>query len=241
MAHPFHHARSSVRQHGGEIGDYLTLHEWFDSSKAAWADMRHRAILHSSWGVAQFLRIFGETLTRSSDRVVLPSEILAIQHMEEDLGRQATPADWLSQIDATDGPGRSLAIQCHVSATRLGGEPSDYRPIHEWMHSPMTAWDDPRALRITHNSFGIFLAEEVLGSTITRLSDGLSVPTRIIAEYHVLTDHQTIPTLQDKLTAIRPTKWMMRGAAPLSRILGIADLEEIACQSRCAGCPGAAA
>ena len=30
MAHPFHHAESSVRKHGGHMEDYLPIHQWFD-------------------------------------------------------------------------------------------------------------------------------------------------------------------------------------------------------------------
>jgi hypothetical protein len=30
MAHPYHHALSSVKKWGGEVSDYLPLHTWFD-------------------------------------------------------------------------------------------------------------------------------------------------------------------------------------------------------------------
>ena len=30
--HPLHHAESSVRKWGGEVKDYLAIHEWFDGS-----------------------------------------------------------------------------------------------------------------------------------------------------------------------------------------------------------------
>jgi uncharacterized protein DUF6915 len=30
MAHPYHHALSSVRKWGGEVSDYTPLHSWFD-------------------------------------------------------------------------------------------------------------------------------------------------------------------------------------------------------------------
>lgn len=51
MAHSYHHAVSSTRRFGGEVEDYLPLHSWFDSSKSAWADQRHRAVLHTSFGI----------------------------------------------------------------------------------------------------------------------------------------------------------------------------------------------
>ena len=40
MAHPYHHALSSVKKWGGEVKDYLPIHEWFDHSKSYVADFR---------------------------------------------------------------------------------------------------------------------------------------------------------------------------------------------------------
>ena len=34
MAHPYHHALASVKKWGGEVSDYLPLHDWFDQSKS---------------------------------------------------------------------------------------------------------------------------------------------------------------------------------------------------------------
>jgi hypothetical protein len=44
---PFTHARNSARRHGGVPADYQAIHDFFDSTKAALPDMRHRALLHS--------------------------------------------------------------------------------------------------------------------------------------------------------------------------------------------------
>jgi hypothetical protein len=43
MAHPYHHALSSVRKWGGAVEDYIPIHDWFDESKKIIADFRHRA------------------------------------------------------------------------------------------------------------------------------------------------------------------------------------------------------
>ncbi len=51
MAHPYHHAVRSTRLFGGEPGDYLAIHNWFDESKAHLADVRHRALRHHSEGI----------------------------------------------------------------------------------------------------------------------------------------------------------------------------------------------
>jgi len=59
MAHSYHHAVSSARRFGGEVDDTLPIHSWLDSSKQTWADHRHRAVLHSSFGVFLAEQYFG--------------------------------------------------------------------------------------------------------------------------------------------------------------------------------------
>lgn len=59
MAHSYHHAVSSAKRFGGEPDDYLALHNWFDASKSAWADQRHRALLHNNFGIYLAEETFG--------------------------------------------------------------------------------------------------------------------------------------------------------------------------------------
>ena len=59
MANPFHHAVSSARRFGGTPEDYLRIHELMDSSKAAWADPRHRVVMHTSFGIVLAAQIIG--------------------------------------------------------------------------------------------------------------------------------------------------------------------------------------
>jgi hypothetical protein len=74
MAHSYHHAVSSARRFGGDIDDTLAIHSWFDSSKQAWADQRHRAVLHTSFGIFLAEQYFGSReevrqLRKAIDRV----------------------------------------------------------------------------------------------------------------------------------------------------------------------------
>jgi len=102
MAHPYHHALSSVRKWGGEVDDYLAIHEWFDGSKAHIADFRHRALRHHSEGIFLSERIFGKVITNSDGRVV-PVRYIGEQHVNEDLGYIPSVADWLRRIRPEDG------------------------------------------------------------------------------------------------------------------------------------------
>ena len=95
--HPWHHALSSARRHGGEAEDYLPLHDWFDASKEFMADYRHRALRHHAQGIFEAERVFGPTVVNSLGKHI-PTRILGEQHVREDCGRIPTLADWLRAI-----------------------------------------------------------------------------------------------------------------------------------------------
>lgn len=98
MAHSWFHARSSARKFGGEPEDYLSIHEWFDQTKMCWADTRHRAVLHNSFGIFLSEQVFGVTLTRKSDGTEVPTRLIGEQHIQEDLGRIPSLQDWLDEL-----------------------------------------------------------------------------------------------------------------------------------------------
>ena len=95
--HPFHHAASSARQHGGEPEDYLPIHHWFDESKQGMPDSRHRAMRHHAEGIFWCEQIFGVTV-KNSDGKEIPTRVIGEQHVKEDLGRIPTLADWLREM-----------------------------------------------------------------------------------------------------------------------------------------------
>jgi hypothetical protein len=102
MAHPFHHARSSAKRFGGTPEDYIEMHEFFDSSKSAYADVRHRAVLHSSFGIFIAEKVFGSTFKRPSDGREIPTRPIFEQHVVEDLGRIPTVEEWLGDLPLKD-------------------------------------------------------------------------------------------------------------------------------------------
>ena len=42
MAHPTVHAKSSVKKWGGQVEDYMHIHEWFDATKSWVGHSIHR-------------------------------------------------------------------------------------------------------------------------------------------------------------------------------------------------------
>ncbi len=91
---PFLHARVSVKKWGGKPEDYQAIHDFLDESKAHFADMRHRALLHSSWGIYLCERLFGINVKNSDDRLVSVRDI-AEQHVIDDMGRIPSVQDYL--------------------------------------------------------------------------------------------------------------------------------------------------
>lgn len=95
---PYIHSKNSVRRYGGQIDDYMDIHSWFDQTKSAWADVRHRAILHSSFGIYICEQVFGSTITNSDGKVVSVRDI-AEDHVMEDFGGVIpTIEQWLKDL-----------------------------------------------------------------------------------------------------------------------------------------------
>lgn len=96
------HARASARKWGGKPEDYLEIHEWIDGSKKAFGDVRHRALLHNTFGVWLVQEVFGPVLVierESGKTIEVPVREIAEQHIIEDLGRIPSPGDWLENME----------------------------------------------------------------------------------------------------------------------------------------------
>ncbi len=203
MSHCWFHSLSSARYFGGEPEDYLRTHEWFDQVKVAWNFPTHRALLHNEFGVKLIQEIFGQTLVRQSDGKSVELEPLVRLHIEEDLGKVPSLADWL----------HDLRVEIRVKPVKLH---EDFQSIVEFFRSPSLMWDSPRSLIVLHNTVGIYLCEQRFGQLFAR-PNGKVVPTRLIAEKLVQQRLGKIPTVQDWLQtlSLKP-EWRRNAAAKLS-------------------------
>jgi hypothetical protein len=98
MSHPYHHSISSSRKFGGVWQDYIKIHDFFDETKSAYPDMRHRALRHHSEGIFWCEEKFGTVITNSEGRMV-PVRIIGEQHIMEDLGWIPTIKDYLDNME----------------------------------------------------------------------------------------------------------------------------------------------
>lgn len=96
----FYHGRSSARKWGGSAKDYKEVHDFLDSTKAHVADMRHRSLLHNSWGIFMAEKMFGEALEVPGEYTtrLIPVRLIAERHVMEDLGRIPSVGDYLKHM-----------------------------------------------------------------------------------------------------------------------------------------------
>lgn len=96
---PFVHAKNSVKRYGGQIEDYMPIHNWFDQTKSAYANFGHRAILHNTFGIYLCEQVFGDTMVNSDGKTLSVRDI-GEDHVKEDCGGKIpTIKDWLKSIE----------------------------------------------------------------------------------------------------------------------------------------------
>lgn len=219
MAHALYHSRASAHRYGGQARDYLPLHSFLDQTKALIADCRHRMVLHNEWGVDIVTAYFGPTVAG------VPTRQLTEDHIREDLDEIPTleraiggvPPAWRTPTHSLEQELDPHTLQRHAerSARRYGGLPTDYHALHALLDSPARRLPDWRHRLPTHNAWGPFLCETLLGPVIA-CSDGHEVPTRSVAEDHIAGDLGHIPPMAEALAGVPMQAWMCRRAQPLS-------------------------
>ncbi len=104
---PYLHSNIHAKKYGGKPEDYADIDDFIDSSKAALADVRHRALLHSAFGCFIVERVFGRTRVNSAGKEYSPRDV-AEDHIMQDLGFIPTVDKYL----------RNMRIQTWMSGTR---------------------------------------------------------------------------------------------------------------------------
>jgi hypothetical protein len=127
MAHPYHHALSSVDKWGGVVEDYLPIHSWFDESKQHMGDIRHRMYRHHTQGIFEAEQKFGIVIRIFSGRKI-PVRWIGEQHIMEDIGRIPTLSDWLDEMPLLSWMGKSGK---RLSKEYLNKELKENKEIYE--------------------------------------------------------------------------------------------------------------
>ena len=124
MAHPYHHALSSAKKWGGNVDDYMAVHNWFDASKQITADFRHRALRHHAEGIFMAETIFGPNLTLSTGRTI-PTRWVGEQHVTEDLGLIPSFVDWVRCIRPEPWMGRAQRLENEIDSAFASSAPTE--------------------------------------------------------------------------------------------------------------------
>ena len=104
------------------------------------------------------------------------------------------------------------------SVKKFGGKQDDYQFIHDWFDETKQYMGDCRHRAMRHHTVGIFWCEAEFGTTI-RNSDGKDIPTRLIAEQHVMEDMGFLPTPEWWLRNMAMTGEMNRVPTKSSSLL----------------------
>lgn len=225
--HPYDHARSSARTHGGVWQDYFPLHCWFDASKSLLCRFTHRVLRHHREGVGEAVSIFGGVF-RNSDGAEVDTAQIGLNHLEEDCPRAPNARDWLVAFDRPDWlptelpQAEDLARQ---SAQRFGGGTEAYLSVHRWFLATASWTANQDHLAFRHHAFGVFEAETRFGPVLD-LGAGKAVPTRVVAERHVQDVLGRVPPATEFLRRIKGERWMLQATSP--RKLGLDEADSSA-------------
>lgn len=144
------HSLLSKKKFSGLPDDYLPIHKFLDSSKLFFYDLRHRILLHNTYGIDLCVTKFGELIRNSDNQNVLVRDIAA-EHCKEDLmGVVPTLNNWFKNVDA----GLLDVIR--------PAHPADAR-LREFVLTPMIMSGLQSSLIITHSNFGVYLVKKFLG------------------------------------------------------------------------------
>jgi hypothetical protein len=189
--------------------------------------------LHSAdLGLAVVMRRFGAAI-KNADGVEISSRTLLEQHLEEDFHFHPALDDWMDcarppetqvtpegRVVTRLGNGslvrRSLPADvmpflsdpCHTAAEKFGGEAKDYEVLRSFFDLPSRFSEHPQANAFLENSFGIFLAEEIIGPILS-VSGGREIPTRIVAEKFVCVRRGSIPSPSTLAGSVVMQEWMI--------------------------------
>lgn len=144
------HSLLSKKKFNGAAEDYLAIHKFLDTSKLFFFDLRHRILLHHTYGIDLCIEKFGEMIINSDNQKILIRDIAA-EHCKEDMmGVVPTLNNWFKYVDD------SLLI--HITPI----QPADAK-LKEFVLRPLLMSGLRASLIITHSNFGVWLAKELLG------------------------------------------------------------------------------
>lgn len=129
---PLLHSKSSVKKYGGSIEDYMPIHDFMDSTKSAMADVRHRAVLHSAFGIFIVEKVFGTHFKNSQGKDVSVRDV-AEDHIIEDLGFIPSLENYMQNMQLQPWMSGTMRNQRNKSYKKLARDPAKNNTLEEVM------------------------------------------------------------------------------------------------------------
>lgn len=195
---PYIHAKASVHKaRGGEIEDYIGIHEFMDLSKAAFAKTPHRSVMHNAYGCYVVQAKFGAYRTNSHGKHFSPRDV-AEWHCLEDMQTIPTVEMWAARTNPKLHAIENVPLEemCDRASIVFCRDPMDFAEAFSLMDGTWGCFPDPRHRAILHHSLGI----ELLSSIYPDMREAL--------EFHVTEEFGRIPTLADFVGGMSIEKWM---------------------------------
>ncbi|MEO0583634.1 MAG: hypothetical protein AAF135_15520 [Bacteroidota bacterium] len=141
------HCLLSQKKFGGQPEDYLPIHKFLDSSKLFYFHLKHRSLLHSTYGIEICSDLFGDFMRNADGTTVMVRDIAAA-HCAEDLnGRIPSLAEWFQGQDAL--------------ADLLPDIPTyENDKVNEFIWLPYLRSGNKATLAITCSNFGVSLMQK---------------------------------------------------------------------------------
>lgn len=222
---PLQHAQISAKTYGGKWQDYIEVHNFLDSSKAACAHFKHRFLLHHAEGIELGARIFGEPLVNSENETVETKRLLT-DHLIEDVGRIVSVEDWARDMlpNKNDSFYKFLEKKrTSIEADQILGEneslaafnlsENEIAAVKKFLRFPLETSAHPAALLVSHNSFAVFLAERIFGCAFVKNTNSQQqlVAVREVFERVIFLRMKSVYSPAEIVARTASTEWM-RGA-----------------------------
>lgn len=143
------HSQISVKRRGGDIEDYLPIHDFIDSTKELCSDNRHR-ILHTMWGIRRvIIPIFGHTIINSDNKAINVKDLCEQDHILPDYQNRFIPtlSDFVSAIDKSK--------LNDFDFVKFAKSYETDKELYNLLLSPLANTGNTASLLVTHNSWFI--------------------------------------------------------------------------------------
>lgn len=147
------HSLLSAKKFGGEPEDYYALHKFIDSSKLYYFHLKHRALLHNTYGIDLSVQLFGDIIRNSKGVEILVRD-LAAEHIKEDLsGKVPTLLEWFG--------GQEALAQTNLLVPEVSND-----EVYAFLHKPFLQTNLKASYIITASDFGVYLMHTFFNSAI---------------------------------------------------------------------------